>query len=141
MVIDTSLGTHDDNSSDDTDDFEFSDGLCLSPVIEESQEPDDEHAAQEEPDVNAYASEPPAEYSEQPSGSHTAQESEKPSKDQVQIGKVIKSSRKRKHSKVEHALDDVITKFTAAQSSSEDSMNWKRNILNKKQHLKKRGWH
>ena len=39
VVIDTSLGTRDDNSSDDTDDF--SDDLGLSPVVEESQEPDD----------------------------------------------------------------------------------------------------
>ena len=72
MVIDTciciSLGTRDGSSSDDADDF--SDGLGLSPLIEESQGPDDEHAAQEEPDVNAHSSEPPAEHSEQPSGSH-----------------------------------------------------------------------
>ena len=43
VVINTSLGTRDDDSRDDT-----GDSLCLSPVIEESQEPDDEDAAQEE---------------------------------------------------------------------------------------------
>ena len=53
VVIDTSLSTHDDNSNDTGD---LSDGLGLSPVIEESQEPDNEHTAQEEPDVSAQAS-------------------------------------------------------------------------------------
>ena len=110
VVIDTSLGTRDENS-DDIDDF--SDEFQLSPVIEESQEPGDEHAAQEEPDISAQVSEPPAKCSEQPS----TQEPEKTSNDQVQTGKSSKSTRKHKHSKVECALDDVITKFTSAQSS------------------------
>ena len=48
----------------------------MSPVIEESQEPDDEHAAQEEPDASAQAnSNPSNEGGEHPCG--MAQESEK----------------------------------------------------------------
>ena len=109
VLIDTSADKN-SNSDDELDSDDFQSSLTLAT---ESQEPDDEITA-EEPDVSA-ASEPTDQGIEQ---SKTSQESEKPCTSQ---GKTLvsKLTRKRKANKVEHALDNVIEKFTSAQNSSE----------------------